>query len=73
VSEEEQEIFFEDLSDTIIEDDVFTRLLTFPNVIITGHQAFFTREALDNIAATTVANLTEIETSGRCANAVVAV
>jgi D-lactate dehydrogenase len=73
VYEEEQEIFFEDLSDTIIEDDVFTRLLTFPNVIITGHQAFFTREALDNIAATTVANLTEIETSGRCANAVVAV
>jgi D-lactate dehydrogenase len=73
VYEEEGEIFFEDLSGTIIEDDVFTRLLTFPNVIITGHQGFFTREALDNIAATTIANLTEIETAGTCANAVRAV
>lgn len=70
VYEEEGEIFFEDLSGTIIEDDVFTRLLTFPNVIITGHQGFFTREALDNIAATTIANLTEIEIARTCANAV---
>ncbi len=52
VYEEEEEIFFEDRSGLILSDDVFARLLTFPNVIITGHQAFFTREALVNIAAT---------------------
>lgn len=69
VYEEEGDLFFEDLSDTIIADDLFTRLLTFPNVLITGHQAFFTRNAMDNIAATTVANLTEFETTGRCTNA----
>ena len=45
----------------IISDDVFSRLLTFLNVIITGHQAFFTREALENIAATTIANITKFE------------
>ena len=54
VYEEEEQIFFEDRSGLIIPDDVFARLLTFPNVIITGHQAFFTREALENIAAVTV-------------------
>jgi D-lactate dehydrogenase len=69
VYEEEGELFFEDLSDTIIADDIFSRLLTFPNVLITGHQAFFTRNALENIALTTVANLTEFETTGRCTNA----
>jgi D-lactate dehydrogenase len=42
----------------MIQDDVFSRLLTFPNVIITGHQAFFTAEALQNIAETTLANIT---------------
>jgi len=68
VYEEEGDLFFEDLSDTIIADDIFSRLLTFPNVLITGHQAFFTRNALENIAATTVANLTEFETTGHCAN-----
>ena len=52
VYEEEEQIFFEDRSGLILSDDVFARLLTFPNVIITGHQAFFTREALLNIAAT---------------------
>jgi D-lactate dehydrogenase len=57
VYEEEGDLFFEDLSDRIIQDDVFSRLLTFPNVIITGHQAFFTAEALEAIAATTVDNL----------------
>jgi D-lactate dehydrogenase len=61
VYEEEEEIFFEDRSDLIISDDVFSRLLTFPNVIITGHQAFFTREALQNIARTTVDNITQFE------------
>lgn len=58
VYEEEAELFFEDLSDTVIDDDVFSRLLTFPNVLITGHQAFFTEQALAQIATTTVTNLT---------------
>jgi D-lactate dehydrogenase len=61
VYEEEEEIFFEDRSGLILSDDVFARLLTFPNVIITGHQAFFTREALSNIAATTIENITKFE------------
>jgi D-lactate dehydrogenase len=61
VYEEEEEIFFEDRSGLILSDDVFARLLTFPNVIITGHQAFFTREALLNIAATTIENITQFE------------
>jgi D-lactate dehydrogenase len=61
VYEEEEEIFFEDRSGLILNDDVFARLLTFPNVIITGHQAFFTREALLNIAATTINNITKFE------------
>jgi D-lactate dehydrogenase len=61
VYEEEEEIFFEDRSGLILSDDVFARLLTFPNVIITGHQAFFTREALENIAATTMKNITRFE------------
>jgi D-lactate dehydrogenase len=70
VYEEEEALFFEDLSDQVIQDDVFTRLLTFPNVLVTAHQAFFTREALGNIVATTLANVTEFERQGRCANAV---
>ncbi|MBS0349941.1 MAG: 2-hydroxyacid dehydrogenase [Proteobacteria bacterium] len=61
VYEEEEDLFFQDLSDSIIQDDVFARLQTFPNVIITGHQAFFTKEALTNIAATTMENITGFE------------
>ncbi len=57
VYEEESEYFFEDYSTQIIEDDVLARLLTFPNVLITSHQAFFTREALTNIAETTLQNI----------------
>ncbi len=57
VYEQEGDLFFHDLSDTIIRDDVFERLLTFPNVLITGHQGFFTEEALVNIAVTTLENL----------------
>lgn len=57
VYEEEGDLFFDDLSDKIIADDVFARLLTFPNVLITGHQAFFTDEALTAIASTTIANI----------------
>jgi D-lactate dehydrogenase len=71
VYEEEGDMFFEDHSSRIIRDDVFSRLLTFPNVLITGHQAFFTRNALERIAATTIANLTEFETAGRCQNCVI--
>lgn len=58
VYEEEGDLFFEDLSDTVIQDDVFSRLLTFPNVLITAHQAFFTEEALRNIGQTTLGNAT---------------
>ena len=57
VYEEEADLFFEDLSNQVIQDDVFARLTTFPNVIITGHQAFFTREALAKIAEVTLANI----------------
>ena len=57
VYEEEADLFFEDLSDTVISDDTFARLLTFPNVLVTAHQAFFTEQALGNIADTTRANL----------------
>lgn len=57
VYEEEGDLFFEDLSDTIIQDDVFARLTTFPNVLVTGHQAFFTREALHKIAEVTLENI----------------
>ena len=71
VYEEEGEYFFEDLSNRAIRDDTLARLMTFPNVLVTGHQAFFTAEALTAIAETTLRNLTELEQSGRCANAVV--
>lgn len=57
VYEEEEGVFFEDLSGAVLQDDELARLLTFPNVLITAHQAFLTREALDDIARTTVANL----------------
>lgn len=62
VYEEEQKLFFEDHSDEIIEDDIFCRLQTFPNVLITGHQAFFTQEAVHNIASITLENISNFET-----------
>ncbi|MBI4261553.1 MAG: 2-hydroxyacid dehydrogenase [Actinobacteria bacterium] len=65
VYEEEADLFFEDLSQEVIRDDVFARLLTFPNVLITGHQAFFTAEAVASIAETTLANVTAFEQHGR--------
>jgi D-lactate dehydrogenase len=68
VYEEEGDLFFKDLSCQIIQDDVFTRLLTFPNVIVTGHQAFLTHEALKNIAEITLQNITEIESNTPCPN-----
>ena len=64
VYEEETDLFFEDLSDRVLDDDDFSRLNTFPNVLITGHQAFFTEEAMRNIAATTIDSLTTIEREG---------
>lgn len=65
VYEEEDELgFFQDRSDTIISDDTFARLLVFPNVLITAHQGFFTQEALEGIAETTMANLTAFERDG---------
>jgi len=70
VYEEEADLFFRDLSDTVLHDDVFARLLTFPNVIVTGHQAFFTEQALTNIADITIANLDHYQAEGRPLHAV---
>lgn len=70
VYEEEEKLFFEDLSGTVIADDVFARLLTFPNVLITGHQAFFTAEAMRAIAETTMANVESFARDGRPVHAV---
>jgi D-lactate dehydrogenase len=65
VYEEEADLFFEDLSGEVIKDDVFARLLTFPNVFVTAHQAFFTEEALHRIAETTIGNISCFEENGR--------
>jgi D-lactate dehydrogenase len=70
VYEEEASLFFEDRSSDIINDDTFARLLTFPNVIVTGHQAFLTDHALRNIAETTVQSLAECYSGVPCTNAV---
>ncbi|MHC5119023.1 MAG: NAD(P)-dependent oxidoreductase, partial [Planctomycetota bacterium] len=67
VYEEEGDLFFEDLSNKIIQDDVFARLLMFPNVIVTGHQAFFTHNAVQAIAETTLSNIAAYE-RGECQN-----
>lgn len=64
VYEEEGDLFFKDLSAEVIQDDVFVRLLTFPNVLITAHQGFFTREACEGIARTTMGNVTGFERAG---------
>jgi D-lactate dehydrogenase len=68
VYEEESTIFFEDHSNEIIVDDVFERLLTFPNVLITGHQAFLTNEALTSIAKVTLDNALRILSNKECEN-----
>lgn len=70
VYEQEADLFFEDLSNEIIQDDTLQRLMMFPNVLVTGHQAFFTREALDAIAATTLANIADFAAGRPLANAV---
>jgi len=66
VYEEEEGIFFEDLSDQVLQDDELARLLTFPNVLVTAHQAFLTREALSDIARTTIANLQALDRGTPC-------
>jgi D-lactate dehydrogenase len=70
VYEEEVDYFFEDHSAQLIADDVLARLLTFPNVIVSSHQAFFTQEALRAIAQTTLGNLQDLETLGHSRNQV---
>ncbi|ERN43133.1 lactate dehydrogenase [Rubidibacter lacunae KORDI 51-2] len=70
VYEREADIFFEDLSDEVLHDDVFQLLQSFSNVVITAHQAFFTRNALEAISSTTLANLDDIEQGRSCANEV---
>ena len=64
VYEEEENVFFQDLSETVLQDDVLARLMTFPNVLITSHQAFLTQEALYNIAQTTLGSISDL--SGEC-------
>ena len=68
VYEQESKLFFEDHSDRILQDDTFARLMTFPNVMITGHQAFFTEDAMRAIAEVTLANITQIEQEQTCEN-----
>jgi D-lactate dehydrogenase len=70
VYEVEGDLFFRDLSNQIVTDDVFARLQTFPNVLVTGHQAFLTDRALYNIAETTLNNITLFETDCRCKNTI---
>lgn len=65
VYEAEAALFFDDKSDDVIRDDVFERLLTFPNVLVTGHQAFFTEDALTSIAETTIANIDAFAKTGK--------
>ncbi|MFM9925160.1 2-hydroxyacid dehydrogenase [Variovorax sp. H27-G14] len=65
VYEAEGALFFDDKSDDVIRDDVFERLLTFPNVLVTGHQAFFTEDAMTAIAATTIANIDAFAKNGK--------
>jgi D-lactate dehydrogenase len=66
VYEDEAELFYEDHSNRMLLDDQLSRLLTLPNVLITGHQAFFTREAVTTIAATTLASVTHFAAGEAC-------
>ena len=68
VYEEESDLFFEDKSGHILEDDILARLISMPNVIVTSHQAFLTEEALKNIAETTVKNIVNIKETEQCPN-----
>lgn len=68
VYEEESEVFFEDMSENIMNDDDLARLISMPNVLVTSHQAFLTNEALNNIAQTTVINILDFFEKGRSDN-----
>jgi D-lactate dehydrogenase len=68
--EQEADLFYETLSERIIQDDALQRLVTFPNVIVASHQAYFTDQALENISDTTVANLTAFERGDTLVNEV---
>ena len=68
VYEQEADLFFRDLSSTVVSDDMFQRLLSFPNVIVTGHQAFFTQEAITTICETTINSVTEFATGQALSN-----
>lgn len=70
VYEEESDFFFEDYSSHIVEDDVLARLISMPNVLVTSHQAFLTEEALYNIAQTSIENILEFFSTGKCKNEV---
>ncbi len=70
VYEEESDLFFEDNSGHILEDDTLARLISMPNVIVTSHQAFLTEDALENIAETTVTNIVGCFENGECPNEV---
>jgi len=70
VYEQEANLFFQDLSSTIITDDVIQRLVSFPNVIVTGHQAFFTEEAIGQIMRTTIQSISDFEAGRVLANVV---
>ena len=60
VYEQEEQLFFRDLSADIIQDDLIQRLMSFPNVLLTAHQAFFTQEALSQIAQVTLGNIDDL-------------
>jgi len=70
VYEQEENLFFRDLSESIIQDELILQLISFPNVLITSHQGFFTNEALEEIATTTIKNLTDFESGAALENEV---
>jgi D-lactate dehydrogenase len=71
VYEQEEKLFFHNLSEEVIQDDVIMRLMGFPNVLITSHQGFFTDEALTEIAQTTLQNIGDFEAGNELLNSVI--
>ena len=70
VYEQEEDLFFQDHSEAVIPDDLIARLLSFPNVLVTAHQGFFTREALTQIAEVTLANISAFAAGEQVENTV---
>jgi D-lactate dehydrogenase len=68
VYEQEEHLFFRDLSENVIQDDEIQRLMSFPNVLLTAHQAFFTDEAMEQIATTTLNSIQQLLKSGNLNN-----